>query len=81
MPLLGCVGYVANSVRTTARGTMSAGRLYDKVPEECAAVVRFITERSIIAEVLPNKQLHVQTQITLMDCVKDHRPKTHDWLL
>ena len=31
MPIIGTVGYVANSFTTVAGGTMSAGRVYDKV--------------------------------------------------
>lgn len=31
MPIIGTVGYVANSCNTVAGGTMSAGRVYDKV--------------------------------------------------
>ncbi len=44
--------YVANSVHTVARGTYSAGRLYDKMEEEVACIVRFITEEAAIAEIL-----------------------------
>lgn len=64
-PLLGRVGYVANSPHTTAGGTMSAGRLYDEIPDECAAVVRFITSSKVIARVLPDKKLNVKIDITL----------------
>ena len=44
-------GYVANSVSTVARGTYSAGRLYDRIGEEANCVVRFITEEMLIAEI------------------------------
>lgn len=44
-------GYVANSVRTVARGTYSAGRLYDLFDDAVSCVVRFITEDLLIAEV------------------------------
>ncbi len=36
------VGYVANSVSTVARGTYSAGRLYDRIGNETGCIVRFI---------------------------------------
>lgn len=65
MPLLGKVGYVANSPYTTAAGCVSAGRLYDKVPEECAAVVRFMTDTKVIARVLPDRRLNVDVTIRL----------------
>lgn len=31
--------YVANYYKTRIRGTISAGRLYDKVPDSCEAVI------------------------------------------
>jgi len=45
-------GYVANSVESVARGTVSAGRLYDKIEESCNAVIQFILEEKIIASVI-----------------------------
>ena len=45
------VGYVANSVSTVARGTLSAGRIYDQIENKTECTVRFITEDIIIAEV------------------------------
>ena len=45
------VAYVANSVNTVAMGTMSAGRLYDRIDDGHKAVVKFVHERVIIAEV------------------------------
>ena len=47
-----CLGYVANSSRTVARGTHSAGYIYRDVHDGTEAVVRFIGEDCIIAEVL-----------------------------
>ena len=44
-------GYVANSVCSVARGTCSAGRVYDQMGEEAACTVRFITEEMLIAEI------------------------------
>ena len=44
--------YVANSVSTVARGTFSAGRIYDLIGEEAKCVIRFILaeEDVMIAE-------------------------------
>ena len=53
LPMIGTVGYVANSVGTVAGGTMSAGRLYDKVGKVFAAQVLFIADSKIICKVLP----------------------------
>ena len=49
---LGTVGYVANSVTTIATGTMSAGRIYDRVGETFLIRVMFITNTKIICEVI-----------------------------
>ena len=47
------VGYVANSVHSVARGTYSAGRLYDRVGEEVECIVRFVMteEGTVIAKI------------------------------
>lgn len=45
-------GYVANSVYTVARGTKSAGRIYDTFEEQTKAEVCFITGNSVIAKLL-----------------------------
>ena len=46
------VGYVGNSCRTVAKGTKSAGRIYDKVGDKFSVRVCFVTDGSVIAEVL-----------------------------
>lgn len=48
----GKIGYVANSTKTVAMGTMSAGRLYDKIGDEYFARIRFIIGTIAIAKVL-----------------------------
>ncbi|MGI6160439.1 MAG: HIRAN domain-containing protein [Christensenellales bacterium] len=63
-PVLGKVGYVANSPYTVTTGCMSAGRIYDAIPDECVAIARFITSSSVIALVLPDKKLKVKVEIT-----------------
>lgn len=67
LPLLGKVGYVANSPRSAESGTLSAGRLYDKIPDACVAVVDCIGEKHLIAKALPGKKLHVKVEVTLDD--------------
>lgn len=51
LPMLGTVGYIANSAYTVAGGTMSAGRLYDKVDEKFYVRVLFTTNSKIICRV------------------------------
>lgn len=46
------IGYVANSVDTVARGTYSAGRLYDRIGDVAKAVIRFVVGDAAIAELL-----------------------------
>ena len=43
--------YVANSVNTVARGTWSAGRLYDKLTKNMIAEVKFVVRGVAICEV------------------------------
>ncbi|MEG0875487.1 MAG: hypothetical protein RSH79_09325 [Clostridiales bacterium] len=53
---MGIVGFVANSLYTTANGTYSAGRIYDKVPRTFKVKVKFSTSTKVICEVLPQEQ-------------------------
>lgn len=48
----GKIGYVANSTQTVVIGSMSAGRLYDKIADVYFAKIQFITGRTAIAKVL-----------------------------
>ena len=52
------VGYVANSVHSVARGTYSAGRLYDRIGDETECIVRFILieEGCVIASIPVNRK-------------------------
>ena len=48
---VGKVGYVANSPYTVARGTRSAGRIYDTFEEILYCKVTFILKDTVIAEI------------------------------
>lgn len=52
MKEIGIVAYVANSPFTVINGCMSAGRLYDRVPDKFAVQVLFITGTRVICRVL-----------------------------
>lgn len=52
LPFIEKIGYVANSTRTIYQGTVSAGRLYDKIDDYAYAKTMFITHSSVIALVL-----------------------------
>lgn len=49
---IGKTGYLANSTKTVIKGTMSAGRIYDKIENVSFAEVKFIANDSVIAKVL-----------------------------
>ena len=51
MPIIGQVGYIANSTDTVAGGTMSAGRIYDKVDKKFYVRVMFTSFTKIICRV------------------------------
>jgi len=51
MPMIGKVGYVANSPKTMAVGTMSAGRVYDHVKKHFYARVMFTTCTKVICKI------------------------------
>ena len=52
LPFIEKIGYVANSTNTVYQGTVSAGRLYDKIDDYAYARTMFITHSSVIALVL-----------------------------
>lgn len=56
MKEIGTVGYVANTPYTKATGTMSAGRIYEKVGKKFWVEVMFITSSKIICRVLEDKK-------------------------
>lgn len=54
-PVLGTVGYIANSIQTKANGTFSAGRIYEQVGEKFIVEVAFSTHSTVIARVTNDK--------------------------
>lgn len=80
VPLMGKVGYVANSPYTMARGCLSAGRLYDFFEQECAVVVRFMTQSKIIARVFPNMVLDINVNLTDKAQLTDEEKRIQDYL-
>src|SRR5690625_271155 len=49
---IGQVGYVANSTHTVARGTKSAGRIYDTFDDYSFGIVRFMLKGNAIVKLL-----------------------------
>lgn len=56
MRYYGKIGYVANSTNTVVKGSMSAGRLYDKINDEYFAKIKFITDQIAIAKVMSSDE-------------------------
>lgn len=54
---IGKVGYLANSTKTVIKGTMSAGRVYDKIDNVSFCEVKFIANNSVIAKVLTKNEI------------------------
>lgn len=54
---IGKTGYIANSTKTVIKGTMSAGRIYDKIDDVSFAKVKFIADDSVIAKVLTSEEI------------------------
>lgn len=51
------IGYVANSTNTVYDGTISAGRLYDKIEDYAYGKVMFVTHSSAIVLVLDKEDV------------------------
>jgi|SRR4051812_21173228 len=52
LEMVGKVGYVANTYQTVAKGTRSAGRIYDTFDTECTGQVVFIVKDTVIVKLL-----------------------------
>lgn len=54
---VGKTGYIANSTKTVTKGTMSAGRIYDKIGDVSYCEVKFVSEDSVIAKILSEDKI------------------------
>lgn len=54
---IGKTGYIANSTKTVTKGTMSAGRIYDKIGDISYCEVKFVSTDSVIAKVLSDEKI------------------------
>ena len=57
LPFIDKIGYVANSTNTVYDGTISAGRLYDKIDDYAYGKVMFVTHSSAIVLVLDKEDV------------------------
>ena len=56
MKHIGTVGYIGNTPYTSATGTMSAGRIWEKVGKKFYARVMFITSSKVICKVVGEEE-------------------------
>ena len=81
LPFIDKIGYVANSTNTVYQGTISAGRLYDKIEDYAYARVMFVTHSSVIALVLDKDDVEEEDENEVEDkpvtpaIVEDEKPK------
>lgn len=78
LPFIDKIGYVANSTNTVYQGTISAGRLYDKIDDYAYAKVMFITHSSAIALVLDKEDVEetdgdVDVNVTVLEDDKSEK--------
>jgi hypothetical protein len=68
LPIIGQVGFVSNSPYTMAGGTVSAGRIYDKVEDIFYIRVLFTTQSKIICRIENGSsdefEKEIQSQLT-----------------
>lgn len=77
MPVFGTVGYVANSSGTVAGGTMSAGRVYDKVGKIFYVRVMFTTFTKVICRIEDGSPAELKNEI-LSQCSEDWDDEDED---
>ena len=69
--------YITNSTTTVIKGTMIAGRIYDKIDDVSFAEVKFIANDSVIAKVLTQEEIknclkHMKTMNSLIWKMNKH---------
>ena len=68
LPFIGTVGYIANSTHTVAKGTSSAGKIYDSVDNVFAVRVLFVVYNTVICEIADMTEAeiaeHIAKQVT-----------------
>ena len=63
LPIIGKVGYIANSPASIAGGTLSAGRIYDKIGKKAKAKVVLVTDHGTICSISKKSLLDNQKKV------------------
>lgn len=74
LPIVGQVGYIANGSVNVAGGTMSAGRIYDKVEDKFYIRVLFTTQSKIICRIESGSEEELNKEI------QNQLMKSGDWM-
>lgn len=61
LPGLGLIGYVANSPYTTIGESISAGRLYDHIPQRASGRILYVTDKGALCRL--NRSVRVKVRI------------------
>lgn len=75
LPFIDKIGYVANSTHTVYSGTVSAGRLYDKIDDYAYGKVMFVTHSSAIALVLDKEEVEDDDDNDSEEVIPESRPE------
>lgn len=63
LPIIGQVGYISNSPYVMAGGTISAGRIYDKVNDKFYIRVMFTTQSKVICRIESGNDEELEKEI------------------
>ncbi len=63
LPIIGQIGFIANNTQYIAGGTMSAGRIYDKVEDKFYIRVMFTTQSKIICRIESGSEEELEKEI------------------
>lgn len=56
LPIVGKIGYVANSPKTVIGECYSAGRIYDKMKDEAVGKVMYVLDDGVVCEMISDDE-------------------------
>lgn len=56
LPVVGKIGYVANSPKTVIGECYSAGRMYDKINDEAVGKVKYVLDDGVVCELVSDDE-------------------------
>lgn len=73
IPMIGKVGYVANTLGTRFEGTLSASVIAKRISNECTARIRLIANDGVVAEIIDEKPEAPQRLVEIDSLAKKKR--------